>query len=40
MPVAAQMVLRLDENPNDFPKNNKKNIMAAIMAPENHQDQV
>ena len=38
-PAAEQMVLRFDENPNDCPKNNRKNIIAAIITPENHHDQ-
>ena len=39
-PDAEQMVLRLDEKPNDFPKYKRNNMIAAIMAPENHHDHV
>ena len=39
-PTAAQMVLKLEENPNDWPKYIRKNMMAAIMVPENHHDHV
>jgi hypothetical protein len=33
------MVLKFEENPNDFPKYNNKNIMEEIKIPENHHDQ-
>lgn len=36
-PTAEQMVRRLEEKPNDWPKYTRENIMAAIMVPENHQ---
>jgi hypothetical protein len=39
-PLAAQMVLRLEEKPNDLPKKSRKNIILAIIAPENHHDHV
>lgn len=39
-PAAAQMVLKLAEKPKDWPKYKRKNMMAAIIAPENHHDQV
>jgi len=39
-PAAAHIVLKLEEKPNDCPKYKRKNMMPAIIAPENHQDQV
>jgi hypothetical protein len=36
----AQMVLKLEENPKVCPKYKRKNIIAAIMVPENHQGHV
>jgi hypothetical protein len=37
-PTAAQIVVKFDENPNDFPKKSKVNIMLTITIPENHHD--
>ncbi|HQS05803.1 MAG TPA: hypothetical protein PLT16_09220, partial [Daejeonella sp.] len=37
-PAAPQIVLKFEENPKDCPKYNKKNMIAAIIIPENHQD--
>jgi hypothetical protein len=37
-PAAEQIVLKFEENPKDCPKYNKKNMIAAIIMPENHQD--
>ena len=38
-PATEQIVLKLDENPNDYPKNNNKNIVLTIIIPNTHQVQ-